>query len=74
MRPQGELYFSTGERDVSLSCSVSQVLVNLRITTPVGFYYESHYPCIGGFNEILCPQFTREWMMQRLGWKSENMF
>lgn len=39
-----------------------------------GFFYGSHSPRIGGFNELVKLGFSRAWLMHRLDWASETMF
>lgn len=41
---------------------------------PYNCYYGFHGRRIGGFNELLGLQLTREWIMQRMDWSAENMF
>lgn len=74
LRPRNTLLFPLADGASSLSLALTRVLGLLQVVAPVGCFYESHSPRIGGFNELLCLQFSREWIMQRLDWKSENMF
>lgn len=57
-----------------LSHGVDRALALISATAPPGFYFGSHNPRIGGFNELLNLQFTKMWIMQRMDWASESMF
>ena len=75
LRPPSEGFFNVragtplGAADLALG--VSRALALVRTTAPDGFYYGSQSPRIGGFNELLNLQYTREWVMTRMDWGSE---
>lgn len=73
-RPDNELFFQSQSGRPSLAAAVDLVVSRLGLTPPPDCYYSSHSPRIGGFNELLCLQFSRMWIMQRLDWTAENMF
>lgn len=58
----------------SLPVVVERALALVEATALPGFYFGSHSPRIGGFNELLNLQFTQIWVMQRLDWTSDTRF
>ena len=61
-------------RTADLGVALEHALALLDVNAPSGCYYASRSAPIGGFNELLVLQFTREWIMNRLDWASPNMF
>ena len=61
-----------GSADLGVAVEHSLALIDEK--DPAGCYYASHSARIGGFNELLVLKFSREWIMNRLDWKSPNMF
>lgn len=77
MRPPGNRFFNvtfspTGAC-ASLQTCVARAVALAGIEIPTGCYFSSHSPRIGGFNELLGLQYTREFIMHRLDWVSEAM-
>lgn len=56
-----------------LGVAVEHAVAFVGASAPEGCFYASHSARIGGYNELLGLQFTREWIMTRLDWTSPNM-
>lgn len=56
-----------------LSAALQRAMVLTGVQAPNGCVYSSHSPRIGGYNELLVLQFTKEYIMRRLDWDSEVM-
>lgn len=58
---------------MTLSTSLHRALNLAHVQPPDGCTYSSHSPRIGGYNELLVLQFSKEYIMRRLDWDSEAM-
>lgn len=78
IRPPGRNLFAVRAAaplgSASLAHAVARALDLVGVAPPPGFYFGSHSPRIGGFNELVHLQFTKVWLMHRLDWSSEAMF
>lgn len=58
---------------LSLGDSLTRALQIANVTAPPQCTYQSHSPRIGGYNELFCLHFSKEWIMRRLDWETEAM-
>ena len=77
-RPSSGGFFDLRERPTAgsadLGSSLRACLLRLRTRAPPGFYFGSHSPRIGSFNELFLLNFPREYIMRRLDWVNSDMF
>lgn len=78
MRPASDGFFNlrAGARlgTASLGAALERALFAIGVQAPDGYYYGSHSPRIGGLNELVNLQFSKEYIMRRLDWSSDGMF
>lgn len=78
IRPPSAGFFDLQVRDkagtASLRAGLERALSLVKAEAEKGYYYATHSPRIGGFNELVQLGFSRAWLMHRLDWASEAMF
>ena len=52
---------------------VTRALTVAQVQAPDGYFYSSHSPWIGGYNELRMAGLSRERIMARLDWETESM-
>ena len=77
-RPDSPGFFDLRPRPLigsaDLGSALRSCLLRVREVAPRGFYYGSHIPRIGAFNELFLLKLPREFIMRRLDWVNEDMF